>query len=338
MSVHPYPKKPGVWYIAYRPDGRKGRQVRVPFEGTQEEALLLEAELRRQNRTTPLSAFPRLEEAAPDYMAWYRLSHLQSGAERTARSLQHILGFFGRYQFTAIAATMVDKYKARRLEDGVKPTTINKELACLSGFCRWAHRQGFCQPVKVERFPNKMTRAPLPDVPTRAEVLALITAMIWPRCGLVACLYFGGMRVGEAVGLTVERVSLAMGVMIVTGKGNKERVIPIAADLLPYLVRRLSEVPGGRLWETGQAKRFDLRASIEAACKRAGITRHIHPHLLRHAFGVHCTEAGMGLRSLQQIMGHSTSQVTELYSRLAAEALKREMAKYGGGGLHSVKS
>jgi hypothetical protein len=70
-----------------------GNRCARPFEGGHEEALLIEAELRRQNRKAPLSAFPRLEEATPDYMAWYRLSHLQSGAER---SLKRILRAFGR--------------------------------------------------------------------------------------------------------------------------------------------------------------------------------------------------------------------------------------------------
>ncbi|CAN8139192.1 hypothetical protein THIOSC15_1310001 [uncultured Thiomicrorhabdus sp.] len=139
-------------------------------------------------------------------------------------------------------------------------------------------------------------------------------------------MYFSGLRVSEARNLLAERIYLESGVMIVVGKGNKERVVPIVSDLIPIIKKRLKEVPEGQIWEETAVN--DFRSAIHWACKRAGIRRDITPHKLRHAFGVHATESGVGLKSLQQVMGHSTSQVTEIYSHLAAKALVREMEKF----------
>jgi site-specific recombinase XerD len=330
MSIKPHPTKgPGHWYIIYYPHGRKGKQVSVPFTGDKGSALLFEADLRRQNRKEVISSFPKLVETIPNFMAWYKLDHQPSGVDRTIRSIALLLPHFGKYLFTSITPTLIDEYKTERLKK-VKPTTINKELAALSKLCKWAEEKGYCQQIRVKRFPGKLTRAPLPDVPTRAEVLALINSMDWPKCGLFCCMYFGGLRVSEASYMLAEKVFIDQGVMFIVGKGNKERIVPITERLYPILKRRLEEVDnGGYLWAVNNGKVVkDLRETIKWACKRAGVTRHITPHKLRHAFGVHATESGIGLKSLQQVMGHSTSQITELYSHLAAAALKKEMGKF----------
>jgi site-specific recombinase XerD len=119
--------------------------------------------------------------------------------------------------------------------------------------------------------------------------------------------------------------------LIVVGKGNKERVVPIlAAELATDLRRRVEMVKSGYLWlneETGLPIK-DLRSLLYWAAKRAGINRHINPHLLRHSFGAHATAAGISLRALQDIMGHSTPAVTQIYSQVAAETLRKEMGKF----------
>ncbi len=325
IRVHPTRGK-GWWYIQYRPQGRKGKLVTVPFEGTKGDALLIEAELRRQNRVDRVSAYPKIAEVIPDYMASYKLDHQPLGVERTIYSLNHLLSHFGPHLFTSVTPALVGAYKANRLQK-VTPSTINKELAALSGLCKWAADRGYCQPIKIKRFPAKLTRAPLPNVPTRIEILALLNSMDWPRCGLMACLYLAGLRISEANNMIAERIYPDRGVMLVVGKGNKERVVPIIHSLETILDKRLKEVTAGLLWKGVIVK--DLRPAIKWASKRAGITRKITPHALRHAFGVHATESGVGLKSLQQVMGHSTSQVTEIYTHLAAEALVKEMGKFG---------
>lgn len=334
MSIRPHPTKgPGWWYINYRPEGRKGKQVNQIYEGTEGGALEAEARLRRQNRATKISTFPQLSEAAPEFIGAYELDHQPSGTDRTRRSLKILLKFFGKQLFTGITPALVSHYKEQRLKEGVTPSTINKELAALSSFCKWATEIGYCQPIKIKRFPPKLTRAPFPNVPSQVEMLALINSMDWPKCGLFACLYLGGLRSAEAINLKAETILMEQSIMLVVGKGNKERVVPIIPSLKPILEKRLGEIQTGLMWPKRDGTPYqDLRSAIKWAAKRAGITRHINPHLFRHAFGVHTTESGVNLRQLQQVMGHSSSATTEIYSRLAAEALKKELGKFGTPG------
>lgn len=333
MSVEPHPTHQGWWRIRYYPNGRKGKEEIIVLKDgyTWEEAKEWELRARREARGgATLETFPTIEQALPHYIEYYKLDHIAPGP--VVRYLDTLWRpAIGKLKFGAINAAVIERYKHARLRAGIKPTTINKELSAMSGFLKWAKKKGYCHAVEVERFPEKMCKAPLPDVPTREEVLALIDGMIWPKCGLFACLYYGGLRKSEATMLRVEDVYLDRSIMIVLGKGNKQRVVPVVDDLRPWLVKRLSEVDTGYLWTTrGGLPITDLKKIIKLAKQRVGLRRHIYPHLLRHAFGTHATMAGVNLRTLQNVMGHTTSKTTEIYTTLSNEAIIEEVrGKFG---------
>jgi len=327
MSVAPHPTKgSGWWHIIYRPGGAKAKMTKISFQGTEIEARSWESELRRQSKELrPANAFPRVNEVSSQFLAEFKIDHQPAGHARVVRSFKTLLPFFGSYQFTSITSSLIERYKAERIEK-VKPTTVQKELAALSGICKWAAEKGYCQPIKIKRFPSKLVKAPIPEIPSKETVLQLIDACRWPKSGLAACLYYGGLRSEEARLLTVERVFLEKRLLVVTGKGNKQRVVPIQQELEKVLRRRIEEVKRGILWPnigTGAA-RPDIR--FDSECDRLGIPR-IKPHALRHAFGSHATRAGMGIRALQLIMGHCNTSVTEIYSHLNAADLVAEMDK-----------
>ena len=327
MSVAPHPTKgPGWWHIIYRPGGAKAKMTKISFQGTEPEARSWEAELRRQAKDLrPANAFPRINEVVPQFLTEYKVNHQPLGHERTVRSFKVLLPFFGSYQFTSITSSLIERYKAERIEQ-VKPTTVQKELAALSCLCKWAADKGYCQPIKVKRFPSKLVKAPIPDIPSKETVLQLIDVCRWPKSGLAACLYYAGLRSDEARKLTVERVFLDKRLMVVIGKGNKQRVVPIQEELEKVLQKRIEEVKHGLLWpnsDTGSA-RPSIR--FETECTKLQIPR-IKPHALRHAFGSHATRAGVGIRALQLIMGHCNTSVTEIYSHLNAADLLSEMDK-----------
>ncbi len=338
MSVNRHPTNPKWWQIKYYPEGKKGglKVISMPG-GTYEEALEYERLLRRESRKEifSLDSFPTIGQAIPHFMAEYGLEHLPSGIKTMHRYMATIDRYMGKFKFPAIGEERIQRFKQERIDAGLKPTTVNKELSGLSMLLKWAERKGYCSASpKVRRFPAKMTKAPLPDVPTREEVLALINCMIWPRCGLFFCLYYAGLRRSEAIYMQAEDVFLDRSVIIVTGKGNKQRVVPIVDELRPVLEKRLEEVEKGYLWTTRQGIPItDLPQIIRFAKARAGITRRIHPHLLRHAFGTHATMAGVGMRQLQNIMGHSSVTTTEIYTTLGSEALIKDLTeKFGKTG------
>lgn len=330
MSVNKHPTHPGWWQIKYYPNGKKGGiEVIVLKGGTREEALEWEAELRRESRGIhQLGLFPTIGEAIPYYIKYYSLDHLDTG--KVVKHLDRWNTYIGRFKFASVTPQIIEQYKHMRLAENVKPTTINKELSAFSGLCKYAADKGYCHGIKIKRFPAKLTKAPFPDVPTREEVMALIDGMLWPRCGLFACLYFAGLRASEGTGLKAENIFLDRQCMIVRGKGNKQRVVPIVDSLLPYIVKRLSEVNSGLLWTTRSGKRItDLDKIIKLSQQRIVMTRHITPHSLRHAFGVHATMAGVNMRSLQMSMGHSNVTTTEIYTQLASESIIKEVRKFG---------
>ena len=315
MSVRPHPHKDGLWIIDFRDSG--GRRRQIQYRGAEAQAREIEHSFRIQTRgAKPLGVHPSLAEAAPDYIEHYKLDHLESGVVWLHKELKHLLRLLGRYHFPSITGPVVEDYKHTRLAEGVGHSTINKELAALSGFCKWANERGYCERIHIKRFPAKLARPAIPNVPTRKQVVRFLRALPRKRRGWWAALFYCGLRSSEAKGLQPGHVHWGRGVMLVTGKGNKQRVVPINRKLRPYLRHSLPF-----------ACPVDARASAKWAAKRAGIEMHIHPHLLRHAFGVHMIQSGVSLRAVQEMMGHSSSQVTEIYTRLAAEWLVEEMKK-----------
>jgi len=115
-----------------------------------------------------------------------------------------------------------------------------------------------------------------------------------------------------------------------TGVTAASEMVPLLKYLVPVLERRLKEVREGYLWATPESKRAltDLREIIEWGCKRANITTHITPHSLRHAFAVRCVTAGIHLRTVQLILRHSSSKVTEIYTRLATAQILADVEKF----------
>lgn len=301
--------------------------------GNLDDAWAIEMAFRRESKapTNQFTNLPTIAEAIPFYLLHYRLKHLPSGVVVMARYMARWSRIVGKVKFASINTAVIEDYKHHRIADDIKHTSINKELSAFSGLLKWAVEKGYCQEIKIKRFPAKMTKSPLPDVPTREEVLALINCMLWPKCGLFACLYFAGLRASEAENLTVDKVHLDHGLMIVRGKGNKERPVPIVDELRPFLQKRIAEGSDRLMWQTRSGGKItDLKKIIKLAKERAGLTRHFYPHLLRHTFGTHATHAGVNLRSHQYAMGHTTSQTTEIYTTLSSAAIIKEISgKFG---------
>ena len=331
MSVNPHPTHAGWYQVRYRPDGAKGKQKLITVKEGEEVAHAIDQELKRSPKETrPTIIFPTISDCILDYIKYYSLDHLDT--TNVTRSLRRWSYYVGQLRFNAVNASHLERYKHDRLDAGILPVTINKELSALSGMMKWAAKKGYClPPTFFERFSNKKTKSPLPDVPTREEVLALINCMIWPKCGFFACLYFAGLRAGGAKTLRAEDVHLDQRYMIVREKGNKQRAVPIVDELVPWLEKRIKEVPVGLLWTTRNGRKIDdLDKIIEWAKKRAGITRRIYPHLLRHAYGTHSTMAGVSTRALQYAMGHSSIATTEIYTTLGNSAIIAEITgKFG---------
>jgi integrase/recombinase XerD len=240
-----------------------------------------------------------------------------------------------------VTSEELDRYLAEARADGLSPATVNRRAAAIRSFFRHQQLLGAREdnPAAELDLPKRMRRLPRTLSPGEAERLIEAAAGTEPRAlrdrALVELLYGAGLRVSEAVGLDRAGVDLDQRLVRVTGKGDKERIVPIgrqAAEALrrylargrPYLDRRHREdlflnAHGGALTRAGAflvLRRLAARAGLEP--------ERVHPHLLRHSFATHLLEGGADLRSVQEMLGHADLATRELYTHVS-DRRRREL-------------
>jgi site-specific recombinase XerD len=267
-----------------------------------------------------------------------------SRAPRTVEAYRRDLTLLSEYLGKPVAnATLeeLERYTASMRADGLAATTIARRTAAARSFFRHQQLLGTRDdnPAAAVKLPRRSKPLPKTLSPGEAERLIDAAKGTQPRNlrdqALVELMYGAGLRVSEAVGLEKSGVDLDDRFVRVTGKGGKERVVPIgrhAADAVrrylargrPYLDRRhrpelFLNAKGGPLTRAGAF--LILRRLAEVA----GLdpTR-VHPHILRHSFATHLLEGGADLRSVQEMLGHADLSTTELYTHVS-DTRRREL-------------
>jgi integrase/recombinase XerD len=267
-----------------------------------------------------------------------------SRAPRTVEAYRRDLAALSEYLDKPIAGASLEeleRYTASLRADGLAATTIARRTAASRSFFRHQQLLGLRDdnPAAAVKLPRRAKPLPKTLSPGEAERLIEAAKGTQPRNlrdqALVELMYGAGLRVSEAVGLDKGGVDLDDRFVRVTGKGGKERVVPIgrhAADAVrrylsrgrPYLDRRhrpelFLNAKGGPLTRAGAF--LILRRLAETA----GLdpTR-VHPHILRHSFATHLLEGGADLRSVQEMLGHADLSTTELYTHVS-DTRRREL-------------
>ncbi|MGA9335981.1 MAG: site-specific tyrosine recombinase XerD [Rudaea sp.] len=187
---------------------------------------------------------------------------------------------------------------------------------------------------------------PLPKALSEAQVEALIQApQIDTPLGLrdramLELIYATGLRVSELVGLRTEQVNLRQGVLRVTGKGGKERLVPLGEQAQDWLERYYANArpvllrgrPVDAIFVTNRRAGMTRQmfwVMVKRHASTAGIdAKRISPHVLRHCFATHLLNHGADLRALQMLLGHSSLSTTQIYTLVAREGLKRLHEKH----------
>jgi integrase/recombinase XerD len=227
----------------------------------------------------------------------------------------------------------------RTLEQKVAARSLARQLTAIKRYHRWLLREGRrpddpTLTVEAPRLPK-----PLPKSLSEAEVESLLAAPdVDTPLGLrdramLEALYAAGFRVSELVALPVAAVSLTDGVARVFGKGGKERLVPLGEVAQEWIVRYAREARPVLLKGRGSEALFVTERGgpmtrqmfwylIKRHAKRAGITAHLSPHTLRHAFATHLLNHGADLRVVQMLLGHADIATTQIYTHVARERLK----------------
>ncbi|SDT92699.1 site-specific tyrosine recombinase XerD [Halopseudomonas salegens] len=236
-------------------------------------------------------------------------------------------------------------YLQWRLQQGVSARSTARALSCLRGFYRYALREALIieDPCRDVAMPQ-LGRA-LPKALSEAEVEALLAA---PNCDdalglrdrcMLEVLYACGLRVSELVGLRLDQLNLRQGVVRVTGKGNKERLVPLGDEALDWLARYLQHARDSLLAGSGDDIVFPSRRGqpmtrqafwhrIKQHASHAGILSPLSPHTLRHAFATHLINHGADLRVVQLLLGHSDLSTTQIYTHIARLRLRELHASH----------
>ncbi len=233
----------------------------------------------------------------------------------------------------------IQQYLAVRFPHS-KPRSISRLIASLRRFYRYCLREH-----KVDIDPTLRIDAPklprsLPKSLNEAQVEELLDApdtsqdMGLRDRAMLEILYACGLRVSELIGLKTTEVSLSEGVIRVTGKGSKTRLVPMGEEAVEWVARYLRQARpailqqrlSDSLFVTQRGTAMTRQAFwylIKRYALQAGITQALSPHVLRHAFATHLLNHGADLRVVQMLLGHADISTTQIYTHVARERLKQ---------------
>ena len=238
----------------------------------------------------------------------------------------------------------VQAYFADRF-DQTRASTANRRLTVLRRFYQWALREKHVSTDPTLKLLTAKQAPRLPKTLSEAQVEALLAA---PNTdtplglrdrAMLELLYASGLRVSELVGLPMLSLNLREGVLRITGKGNKERLVPFgeeAADSLQNYLSQSRPVLLGKqnspaVFVTQQGTAMS-RVMFWKLIKKYALLADVHvplsPHTLRHAFATHLLNHGADLRAVQMLLGHSDISTTTIYTHVARERLKALHAQH----------
>jgi len=254
--------------------------------------------------------------------------------------LKHLRRWLKGREMAEVSQDDIGNYLKWRVEQGLKPRSSARILSTLRRFYGFLQREGIIGSDPTEHIEAPYHRAALPQSLSENDVEKLLDAPeLTGFLGLrdrtmLETLYATGLRVSELVDLKLGQLSMMQGCLRITGKGEKERLVPLGEVALDWLSRYVQgarrEILAGRqsdyVFVTRRGKPMTRQAFwhiIKRYAKKAGIEKPLSPHTLRHAFATHLINHGADLRVVQMLLGHSDLSTTQIYTHVAQERLKR---------------
>jgi integrase/recombinase XerD len=266
--------------------------------------------------------------------------------ESYSRDLLRYFAFLEKSRLLPLKASQIEIMEyVSSLAGSLSIRSIARNLSSLKVFYRFLMSDGKIQTNPARLISNPKLPRRLPGVLSGEEVERLLAAPDAQTSrgmrdrAMLELLYASGLRVSELVGLTVAGINLEAGWVRTLGKGSKERMVPMGSkaqqSLKEYLAYSrpslLKKRSSSYLFVTSRAKPMSRQAFwkiIKRCGGRAGISKEISPHSLRHSFASHLLEHGADLRSVQIMLGHSDISTTQIYTHVTRERLKQIHEKY----------
>lgn len=243
-------------------------------------------------------------------------------------------------QLLAVERLDVQAFMSSRYDLGYKASSTARQLSAIRRLYQYLYREEYREDDPTVLLTSPKLPQRLPDDLTEAEVDALLAApdledpIQFRDKAMMELLYATGLRVSELVNLSMESVSLRQGLVRVTGKGDKERLVPMGEEAVYWVERFIDEARASLLKGLTSdvvfpSKRgnFMTRQTFWHRLKHyaqvAQVSSHLSPHTLRHAFATHLLNYGADLRVVQMLLGHSDLSTTQIYTHVATARLEQ---------------
>jgi len=253
--------------------------------------------------------------------------------------LEEFSAYVGPQGWGDIDHVLIRGYLSSLYDRGLSKTSVARALAALRSLYRWLAQEGV-----VEQNPAKLVATPklpkkLPRVPTIEEVNTVLDEQMPDSSAfaerdrvILELLYGCGIRNSELVGINLDDIRWSNEVVLVRGKGKKERYVPFgesAAEAMKAYLPRRQQVLGQSRHTTERALLVNFRGGrlttrsvgriVKQIAVSKGLSPDVHPHTLRHAFGTHMLEEGADLRAIQEMLGHERLATTQRYTQLTVK-------------------
>jgi integrase/recombinase XerD len=234
-------------------------------------------------------------------------------------------------------------------ELGMTATSQSRMISGIRSFYKYCLIEQICTIDPSVLLDAPKTKRALPDTLSFEEIENMIAQIDLSSAeggrnkAIIETMYSCGLRVSEVVNLTISGLYLDVGFIRVIGKGNKERLIPIGSDAVKYITIYKETIRSHQTIQAGfedilflnrrgkNLTRVMIFYIIKELAYKAGITKIISPHTLRHSFATHLVEGGADLRAVQEMLGHESITTTEIYTHLDRDFLRDTLQRFHPG-------
>jgi integrase/recombinase XerD len=287
----------------------------------------------------------KLDSEIRQYFNFLRLD--KGSSQHTLHSYQFDLAKYRTF-LTDLNIDSATRVNERHLSDFLKllaqkrlsPRSVGRILSAVRGFHRFMVGEGLHNDDPTENIDSPKRSKTLPGVLSVAEIDTILkqpdtrTPLGVRDRAILEVLYATGVRVSELTNLKQSNLMFESELILVFGKGSKERLVPIGPSAMDWVTTyqrdvRIHLAKGGRSQDVlflnyrgGKLSRAAIRDMVAKYARAAGIKKEIHPHTFRHSFATHLLEGGADLRAVQEMLGHVDISTTQIYTHIDREYLK----------------
>lgn len=279
-----------------------------------------------------------------DFLKFLRLerNYSQKTIDNYRADLEQFELFFRKLEadlsWKDVDADIIRDWIEQMMDKGNAPASVNRRLSALRSYYRYALKRGVVETDPTYNIQGPKRKKVLPQFLKETEMDKLIDPKMWTDTykdvlarTIIITFYSTGVRVSELVGLDMKDVNFVTHELKVTGKRNKQRIIPFGKELeitlTAYLQKRNSEVGAyDALFVTEKGERVttsQVRAMVKANLAKVSTLKKKSPHVLRHTFATAMLNNKAGLGSVKKLLGHENIATTEIYTHVTFEQLKK---------------